>query len=229
MIDQAAPPERAAPRRHWKALIPPRLGLLVLLVTALALVALAQYNFFKEPANLGDGVLFALLAILTFVLAAAQADHLTAANGGREGALWNALAEAVERAPWRLAFLMSAGTLTLLALNVLRRDPPPPNYNWAVFGWLGAILLYLLAVAPPSGRPRVDWRAWWSSNGWAALIVGGLFVVAFALRVWRLETVPPVLGGDEGSFGLEAVRVIKGEIRNPFSTGWLSNPTLSMY
>ena len=49
------------------------------------------------------------------------------------------------------------------------------------------------------------------------------------LRIWSLGAIPFTLGGDEASQGLEALRVIEGQIRNPFSTGWLGVPTMSFF
>ncbi|MCA9998982.1 MAG: glycosyltransferase family 39 protein [Anaerolineales bacterium] len=56
-----------------------------------------------------------------------------------------------------------------------------------------------------------------------------LLLAAFLLRVWRLETIPFTLGGDEASQGLEAVRVLEGTLRNPLGTGWLGVPTMSFF
>lgn len=56
-----------------------------------------------------------------------------------------------------------------------------------------------------------------------------LLLLSLLLRVWRLETIPFTLGGDEASQGLEAVRVLNGTLRNPLGTGWLGVPTMSFF
>jgi len=56
-----------------------------------------------------------------------------------------------------------------------------------------------------------------------------LVVGAFALRAWRIDTIPWTLGGDEGSQGLWARDVIEGRLPNMFATGWLSVPNLSFF
>lgn len=38
-----------------------------------------------------------------------------------------------------------------------------------------------------------------------------------------------MLNGIEASLGLEALAVLRGEIRNPFAASWLTNPTLPLY
>jgi 4-amino-4-deoxy-L-arabinose transferase-like glycosyltransferase len=78
---------------------------------------------------------------------------------------------------------------------------------------------------------RVDWQ--WSlrlrevkRDTWLELVVViGLTVVAFMLRVTALDSVPYTLSGDEAWFGLTARQVITGELRNPFVTAHVSMPT----
>jgi 4-amino-4-deoxy-L-arabinose transferase-like glycosyltransferase len=56
--------------------------------------------------------------------------------------------------------------------------------------------------------------------------VAALTFLAFVLRVAALDSVPYTLGGDEAWHGLLARQVLSGEIRNPFSMGYMSMPTL---
>ena len=37
------------------------------------------------------------------------------------------------------------------------------------------------------------------------------------------------MGGDEGSQGVEALKILRGELRNPFVTSWMSVPTMSFF
>lgn len=217
------PPQRGGEAR-------PRLGLLLLVVGALVLAALGQFYFLKRPTFFWDGVVLYLLAILAFVLAGARAErpHPRAAREA-DTRLWDEIVVGARRAPWRLVALLLAVTLTVGLLRLLRIEPQLPNYNQAVAFWLGATGFYILAVAPPHRRPRLDLGLWWEINRRIAVVVAVVVVVALGLRVWQLGSIPPTLGGDEGSQGLEALKILKGEIRNPFTTGWLSVPTLSFY
>ena len=77
---------------------------------------------------------------------------------------------------------------------------------------------------------------WWvganqrlRANGWEWGLVAVLLVAAFALRAWRIDTIPWTLGGDEGSQGLWARDVIEGRLTDIFATGWLSVPNLSFF
>jgi hypothetical protein len=54
-------------------------------------------------------------------------------------------------------------------------------------------------------------------------------LAALLLRAWQIGSIPATLGGDEGSQGLEAIKVLRGEIVNPFTTGWLGVPTMSFF
>lgn len=65
--------------------------------------------------------------------------------------------------------------------------------------------------------PRTSWLAW------------GIVGVALALRLVSLTTHPFMLNGSEASLALEAWRVTLGQVRDPFSTGWLAHPTLPLF
>ncbi|HEX6386855.1 MAG TPA: methyltransferase domain-containing protein [Anaerolineae bacterium] len=56
-----------------------------------------------------------------------------------------------------------------------------------------------------------------------------LFLVAFMVRIVALPTHPFVLSGIEANLGLDALNIVNGQIRSPFATGWLTNPTLPLY
>jgi len=52
--------------------------------------------------------------------------------------------------------------------------------------------------------------------------------LGFSLRFLDLETVPPLVHGDEAYFGLDAIRVLQGQISNLFGTGFQDIPILSL-
>lgn len=131
--------------------------------------------------------------------------------------------------PYRrwLALVSAVGLISF----VLRRIPrlaDDASYTAVFLAWLLAIVLYCVAVVP-----RDEWPQQWPArlqrrDGWfwglAALIL-----LAFLLRSWQIGTIPFTLGGDEGSQGLEALRVLSGDLGNPFTTGWLGVPTMSFF
>ncbi len=128
---------------------------------------------------------------------------------------------------WQRGLLLGAPLLMLLVLINLARHrsvDPPPNLTWSLLPWTLAIACYLLALAAPRS-PAGRWRI----TPGALLVPLALGSCALLLRVWQLDSIPPTLSGDEGSQGLEALKVLAGQIRNPFTTGWLGVPTLSFY
>jgi len=135
----------------------------------------------------------------------------------------------LRRQPRRAALLGAVVLLTIVLLDLLRVDPPLPSYTLPFLLWLSTIGLYIRAVVPwpLPARPRTG--SWLKAHWQHFLILTVVVWAAFALRAWDLEGIPPTLGGDEGMSGLESIRTITGEIRNPFTTGWLSQPTLTLY
>lgn len=151
---------------------------------------------------------------------------------------WERLHRIVSLPPWRTVLMLLALAQTALLLVLLGGQSPTQSYNWTVLFWVGAMVSYVVALLPPDTGDATD--AGLSSNNtygvterpdqWhTSLLVVAIMGVAFGLRFWALAAIPPTLGGDEGSQGLEAMRVLNGEIRNPFTTGWLGVPTMSFY
>lgn len=134
---------------------------------------------------------------------------------------------------WQLLALSGSLLLTILLLLRIPEMQLGDSYFGVFLSWLIAIGLFVVAVAPL--RPEV-WRQWpeqaralWREQRLLIVLLAIVTLGALLLRVVNLGTLPQTLGGDEGSQGLEAVRVLRREIRNPFSTGWLGVPTMSFF
>ncbi len=56
-----------------------------------------------------------------------------------------------------------------------------------------------------------------------------LFIIALVVRLVNLTDNPFMLNGIEASLGLNVTQIIQGQLRNPFGTAWLTNPTLLLY
>jgi 4-amino-4-deoxy-L-arabinose transferase-like glycosyltransferase len=77
---------------------------------------------------------------------------------------------------------------------------------------------YVVAGAPAAvALPYARWEL-------AALLA--LTLVALLARAVLVHQIPQNFGGDEGEMGTMARAVLRGELRDPFVTGWLSHPTL---
>jgi hypothetical protein len=61
---------------------------------------------------------------------------------------------------------------------------------------------------------------------WEMMALLGLTLLALLARALALTDIPHNFGGDEGEMGMMARAVIRGELIDPFATGWLSHPTL---
>jgi len=122
--------------------------------------------------------------------------------------------------------LAAAALLTWVNWQWLPAIPQDGEFGLVTWSWLAAIGLFLAAI--PAPRPKWSgWRVWWRAHWQEALTAVAIGLLALALRAWRLGSIPYTLGGDEGSQGLEAARVLNGQIRSPFSAGWLGVPTMS--
>ena len=104
------------------------------------------------------------------------------------------------------------------------------NYWAAFFLWASLILVFMIAAALESFsvstlRPaRV--RRWLSQHRIEFAILAALVVGALALRLFRLDSVPPVFGGDEATMGFASLRFLEGQDRNMFVVGPGSHPTM---
>lgn len=126
-----------------------------------------------------------------------------------------------------------------------------PRQRW--FYLLGLFLALLAARFGSSSRPTIAILLWLAAGGIAFYALQGvssvtyhvsrvrhvsrftlvaafaLFLTAFIIRIANLSTHPFVLDGTEASIGLDLIGVRDGTISNPFSTGWLTNPTLPYF
>ncbi len=198
----------------------------VWLGAAVVLVSLAVYSFARRPQAVWDGLVLVLGAVGCFAVAFSVAREGPAARWPSLLAVaWEGIAER----PWRGIAFLAAVTLLAYALHRLPQMAPRDDYTPVVVAWGLAFLFYVLAVAPPRPRPRQDWSIWWEVNRLNVLVLAAIVGVALLLRTWGLERAPATLSGDEATFGREVMRVLRGELRNPFATGWLSQPTMGFF
>ena len=103
---------------------------------------------------------------------------------------------------------------------------------WPVLAlWVVGITLFLWGAAHLETRRRTGSfvarvLAWVRTERWTLLAVLVLTLLALLLRGVALDAIPHNVHGDEGEMGMVARAVLRGELRNPFATAWLSHPTL---
>ncbi len=132
-----------------------------------------------------------------------------------------------------------------------------PRRRWYIL--LAFALAFVARQQGVGGRPSIAFLAWFVSIGAAVyalqekdeggrmkderpnpksviqnrksklLFPAALFLIAFIVRAVNLANFPFILNGIEASLGLDALNVTRGFLRNPFATGWLTNPTLPAF
>jgi hypothetical protein len=97
----------------------------------------------------------------------------------------------------------------------------------ALILWVGATALSYFALRTPAlPHQAIHWRF----PGWKSLLLpAGLFLLALAPRLIALSEHPFMMNGIEASLGLDALAIGNGQIRNPFATAWLTNPSLPLF
>jgi hypothetical protein len=202
-----------------------RIALGSLLIAALLLAAQAQSLFeVVQPEERDAGLPYALTAMITFAVVAYLADRWlghahdstdcpTAPHKINAPTKTNVVAEirsGVKQHPWRTAGVIISIVLCFITLSNLRIEPPLPDYNLTLIMWLASIILFAVSIIIPQPRPRRDWRAWWAQNWLLVVTVSAIGLLALALRTINLDGIPPTLGGDEGSQGVEALKILNG-------------------
>lgn len=206
-----------------------RVAAWLLLAAALGLAILGQFYFFRRREYLWDGLVLHGLAALCFLLAWRLSRPVQRDAAPRQPTQLRAWLQA-RRAP--AALLISGLFLSLVATMLSRDRLLDRSTGDAVLLWaLATVAVALAALWPASWPPalRRDWIGRWreiSRETWLEVAtVAGLTLLALVLRVAALGSVPYTLGGDEAWHGLLARQVLRGDLRNPFSMGYLSMPT----
>ncbi|HXI14862.1 MAG TPA: glycosyltransferase family 39 protein, partial [Chloroflexota bacterium] len=221
----------------------------LLLAAALACGAMGQLSFDRRPPSVLVGTLWFLLGIAAFTLpwlrdrwagAAREVEPVSLAAPSRAATLGTAPTGALRL--WRLALLGTSVLSTLLLLGSLTGRADQPAFPGHFLLWLTSITTFVAGITLERSLPNLpslsgfraglrlsDWRGPARYDRALLLGIGGLTLVSLVLRLWHIDAIPATLGGDEGSQGLETLKVLNGGIRNPFSTGWLGVPAMSFY
>ena len=206
----------------------------LLLAGAIGFAALAQYYFFYRRQYVWDGAIFCGVALLCFA-------RLLRQGGKRKADKIEIAFDFVSR--WRALLAGLALSLNLIAARSANAQSPPASYAFSVLLWLASLALFFAAfvhypLALTRSTFRLDrnkllglrlksQRATLASPELIAVFC--LLLAGLLLRAWDLGHIPANFSGDEGSQGLWAVSVLEGQVRNPFTTGWFTVPTMSFF
>jgi hypothetical protein len=190
----------------WASALPARLAWVA---TGLALmVAARQALRIREPWPWLGIALYGAMAIAVFAACFhAERPDKTPLSGLRLG---------LGRLGWRGPLLLFALACTVIQLEVLQAQMRPGLV--VVLGlWIAAIVAYVVAMwDAPAASLRLP------RDG--LLDAAALLTLALALRLWHLDSIPWVFGGDEAGFSLEGIKAGRGAVLTPFGTGLLGQP-----
>jgi 4-amino-4-deoxy-L-arabinose transferase-like glycosyltransferase len=130
--------------------------------------------------------------------------------------------------PTLLVWLAVVGLSLLSVYYAADNFKSPETDRIADIAFAGSVALGLLAVWWQAIRVR-DWHPvqWIKANRLETGLLVGILLLAFLLRTIDIRSHPYPWSGDEASIGMEAIRILKGEVTNFFDTGWSSQPNWS--
>lgn len=122
--------------------------------------------------------------------------------------------------------LLGALLLAAITCTLVFQDFENPVINLL---WFLAMVLYIVAVVrfdrANSGQPTSRQARKFLNKH---VLVLPVILIAFALRFYNLETLPP-LHGDEGEMGLAALKVLENDAPPLTAVGWMDHPALFHY
>ena len=121
--------------------------------------------------------------------------------------------------------LLAVTALTLEAVTLFREAKGVISAKEALPFYVLSIVIFALAILVfdriALKRPHI--------SRWETLALAAIILLALALRLYRLDSIPPGMWGDEANDGLEALRVLSGQFSTPFTTDWGGNPAMKAF
>jgi 4-amino-4-deoxy-L-arabinose transferase-like glycosyltransferase len=134
--------------------------------------------------------------------------------------------------PWAAPVLLWSVVISLLAISVLNVTDHFNSVETdriAAAAWVLSVLLGLFIIWGKGlwsiDRTTLSERI--RANRNELILLGIVLAFAFAVRTIDLSTHPYPWSGDEASIGMEAARIVNGEVTDFFATGWSSQPNWS--
>lgn len=125
---------------------------------------------------------------------------------------------------------ISALVILVFVINGMARLPRTAAQNrWIMAGWL-ASMLCVVAGMLWSIRGRLSWpwgREWFRSHRLKIWILTFILFVSLFFRMYQLTDHPFPWSGDEASVGVDARRILAGEVTDYFEAGWSGQPNWS--
>jgi hypothetical protein len=185
-----------------------------------------------SQAPLGNIKGLAMVAVGMLILAWILANPLKSIDDGDPNSTQNRvlrrlapLAQALFDRP-----LLYCGMLLGIAAVIFATRPSLQPWPILLI-WGAGVLLFLIGTSAHGnsipGRQRISQAVEWvQKSKWEILAILTLTVLAFLCRSIYIDRIPFSVHGDEGEMGLQARAVLRGELREPFVTTFLSHATL---
>ncbi len=202
-------PQPAPPRTNWINIL---LGIVSLLAGMMGQLALTA-----DPPNIAGGRRWFLYAGLSLLLLLWRSQPARAA---RQRSWQLPRLGQIPRRRWLFIVALLLALLAQSAVGTSGSERP----LLAILLWLTGIGLSFYAWQ--DGSPTIK-GSLLSRRSLGTAVV--LFLVALIIRLINLSQNPFMLNGIEASLGLNSLEIIRGQLRNPFGTAWLTNPTLPLY
>jgi hypothetical protein len=201
--------DQPAPQPSGSFFSPLRGILTVVSILVILAAGLLLYSYPLEPVNayITPAVILIVLGVWLFLWNLHR-------RAGPSDARWSARLAGSGSALW----IVAAVVLTALAalMMVVFQKYERQNYLPVLTMWFGASACYLMAFL--RGLPsREGVRKWVRAYGREILLVGGITLLAAALRFYKLGYIPRVINGDEGWLGNWALATVRPPMANPFA------------
>jgi len=181
-------------------------------------------DYFKSLFSRGEAISVSKATAASKSKSKPKGKRSAAKSPAKNGPMWEISLS--RRSRNLIGITVIALSTTLIMIPRLERGA---SYIIPILAWLLAIFLFPQALGYQISDLVPAFRAIYQRNREIVLPLSILTLVALIARFWGLSSIPFVLSGDEAAHGREAVRVISGNITNPFETGWTSVPTMTFY
>ncbi|GEM_PF-6431856 len=193
------------------------------MLLGISLLVCAQWLWTEHKNTVYPGGMFALGGLLLLVLAARQPTPVLVHS--------SPMPDSPRALRWtrRQALISALGVAVCLYTGV--RAVEEDLLVWQILGlWVLGIGLVIAGLVSAE-----DWQRWkqrladsWRKERRTWLAIGGLLLIALAIRIISLETVPYIMSGDDAQFAEEAVHLKddRGWAYNPFRMGFWHHPRI---
>ena len=131
-----------------------------------------------------------------------------------------------------ILWVVIIGLVTISVIYVADNVKTADKDRFSTAAWVAAVILSLVLTwrrvnGSASIAQQTSLRERFKANSVELIILSSVLLMAFLLRTLNLTTHPYPWSGDEASIGIEARRILNGELTNFFDTGWSLQPNWS--